>query len=128
MTSKGPSWVEGVEDSEPLSAGESSDYGATGATGGNLLTKSPCMYWSLKVVTMGLCAMMCATALIGLSMLHGIENIGKIFVAVYMIFFAVLLFMFELVQVQPWPAVDHLFQRNFGFLYSAKGKALYIIL
>jgi len=127
MSKGDPSWVQGVEDREPLSAGETSDYGSSAGSSG-LSTKSPVTYWSLKVITMGLCCMMCATALLGLAMLHGIENIGKIFVAVYMIFFAVLLFMFELVQVQPWPAVDHLFQRNFGFLYSAKGKALYIIL
>lgn len=128
MSKGAPSWVQSVEDTEPLSADGASDYGATKSTEGSLITKSPCTYWTLKAVTMGLCALMCATALMGLAMLHGIENIGKIFVAVYMIFFSVLLFLFELVQVQPWPSLDHVFQRNFGFLYSAKGKALYIIL
>jgi len=124
--SKQPNWVNTVEDAEPLNSGDTSDYGST--TTGTLATKSPCAYWSLKITTMGLSCLMCATAVLGLAMLSGIESIGKIFVGVYMIFFSVLLFMFELVQVQPWPSVDHIFQRNFGFLYSAKGKSFYIIL
>lgn len=71
---------------------------------------------------------MAATALLGLSMVNGIDDIGKIFVGIYMLFFSILLFLFETVELQPWESIDYIFQRNFGFLYSAKGKSLYIIL
>lgn len=57
----------------------------------------------------------------------GLDQSGKIFVAVYMFFFASLLFVFEGVQVRSVEALDHIFKRNFGFMYNVMGKALYII-
>lgn len=120
-----PHWVQQAEqgDDVPLKDGI-----GTSSTDSPLRTKSPCYFYTLKAVTMLLCILMSATAVLGLSMLNGIEEAGKIFVGVYMLFFSILLFIFELVQVHPWEAADHMFQRNFGFLYSAKGKAFYIIL
>lgn len=60
-------------------------------------------------------------------LITGVDESGKIFVAVYMFFFASLLFVFEGVQVRSVEALDHVFKRNFGFLYNVMGKALYII-
>jgi hypothetical protein len=121
MKQSEPSWVTKAEqygDREPLQQG---------ITAGEipLKQKSPCYFYTLKAITMLLCILMSATAVIGLM---DLSSAGRIFVGVYMLFFSVLLFMFELVQIQPWEWVDHMFQRNFGFLYSAKGKAFFIIL
>ena len=57
----------------------------------------------------------------------GVDKSGKIFVAVYMFFFASLLFVFEGIQIRSIEALDHVFKRNFGFLYNVMGKSLYII-
>lgn len=61
-------------------------------------------------------------------MISGVDSTGKIFVSVYMFFFATLLFAFELNQIKPVEVIDHMFKRNFGFLYSYMGKAFFIIL
>ena len=118
-----PHWAS-VEDSEPLSNGPNSNYGSVTP----LKMKSPCAFWSIKIITMILSTLMFGTALYGLYSLSDMLSVGKIFVAVYMLFFSALLFLFELVQISPWPSMDLMFQRNFGFLYSPKGKAFYIIL
>ena len=45
-----------------------------------------------------------------------------------MFFFAALLFVFEGVQIKNIEALDHVFRRNFGFLYNVMGKSFFIIL
>lgn len=60
--------------------------------------------------------------------INGVDKSGKIFVAVYMFFFSTVLFVFEGVQIKNVEYLDHVFRRNFGFLYSVTGKAFYIIL
>lgn len=61
-------------------------------------------------------------------MINGVDSVGKVFIAIYMLFFSILLFMFELVEIRPIESVDYLLRRNFGFLYGAMGKSFYIIL
>jgi hypothetical protein len=71
---------------------------------------------------------MAITAIIGLTMISGVEDaVGKFFVGFYMLFFSSLLFTFELNSIKQVEAVDHLFRRNFGFLFSAFGRALFIV-
>lgn len=60
--------------------------------------------------------------------MNGVETSGKIFVATYMVFFSLLLFFFEMMEIRPIEWLDHMLRRNFGFLYGTMGKALYIIL
>jgi hypothetical protein len=60
--------------------------------------------------------------------INGVETSGKIFVATYMMFFSLLLFFFELMEIRPMEWLDHMLRRNFGFLYGTMGKSLYIIL
>ena len=60
-------------------------------------------------------------------MITEVDQSGKVFVAVYMIFFAALLLLFEVNQVRHIEYVDHMFQRNFGFMYNTSGHALFII-
>lgn len=59
------------------------------------------IYWMFKFLTISLCLLMVLTALIGLTDVTGIEETGRIFVAVYMIFFAGLLMLFEISQIRP---------------------------
>jgi hypothetical protein len=90
--------------------------------------KTRLFHWGMKIITMGLCSLMAITAIIGLTMISGVEDaVGKFFVGFYMLFFATVLFTFELNSIRQVEAVDHLFRRNFGFLYSALGRALFLI-
>lgn len=60
--------------------------------------------------------------------LDGIDAVEKLFVIAYMLFFSILLFAFEAIELRQIEWIDHLFRRNFGFLYGALGKAFFIIL
>lgn len=71
---------------------------------------------------------MFCTAILGIESIDGVENSGKIFVACYMLFFSFLLFVFEINEIKNFPAIDGFYQRNFGFMYTVIGKALYLIL
>ena len=52
---------------------------------------------------------------------------SEIFVSIYMILFAVLLFLYELVWWTNVEAVNKNLRMNFGFMYGVKGKAAYLI-
>ena len=69
---------------------------------------------------------MMITALIGFSDLR-IGNMGRFFVALYMLFFSILLVTFEIIQVKHHESMDFMYKRNFGFLYDPKAKAFFII-
>jgi hypothetical protein len=57
-----------------------------------------------------------------------VDAVEKIFVVIYMLFFSTLLLAFEAVEIYKVEWLDHMFRRNFGFLYKALGKAFFIIL
>jgi hypothetical protein len=52
---------------------------------------------------------------------------SKPFLAAYMIIFAALLFLYELMWWAPMPVINRTLRKNFGFMYGLKGKALYMI-
>ena len=57
----------------------------------------------------------------------GLSDFAEYFVASYMVLFALLLFLYE---VMWWCTIDklnHSIRKNFGFIYGIKGKALYLI-
>ena len=56
-----------------------------------------------------------------------VSEVGRIFVATYMIFFAGLLLAIEVIEIQKSNMLNFLLQRNFGFLFSVIGKPLFII-
>ena len=89
--------------------------------------KTVFIQYALRIATMMICILMAATALIGLSCVHGVESTGRIFVAVYMFLFAGLLFIFEGVQMRNIEYLDHIYRRNFGFMYNSLAKSFFII-
>lgn len=60
--------------------------------------------------------------------IDAVDEVGEFFVAAYMLFFGTLLLFFELMSFRKIEWIDHWFRRNCGFLYSALGKSLFIIL
>ena len=89
--------------------------------------KTVFVQYALRIATMMICILMAATALIGLSCIHGVESTGRIFVAIYMFLFAGLLFVFEGVQMRNIEYLDHIYRRNFGFMYNSLAKSFFII-
>lgn len=56
------------------------------------------------------------------------DDIGSLFIGLYMFLFAVILFMYEVTCVKSIPIVDTFYAKNFGFLYGPVGKGLYLLL
>lgn len=65
-------------------------------------------------------------ALIEIS-LNGFPDFSDFFIAAYMILFAVLLFVYEMMWWCTVDKVNKLIRKNFGFMYKIHGKAGYLI-
>jgi len=78
----------------------------------------------LSIFSIGLAAMMCTLGVFGI-LDH--DELAQIFVSVYMILFAFLLFFYELMWWTAIPAVNKNLRINFGFMYGVKGRAAYLI-
>lgn len=51
-----------------------------------------------------------------------------IFIGIYMVIFAAILMVFEVLQLCPVQSLDNIYKRNFGFLYGVFGKCFYLLL
>ena len=70
-------------------------------------------------------------AALGVLALMGIQfkfsDIDQAIIALYMVIFAVLLFLYELIWWTTIESVNRLLRKNFGFMYGVRGKGFYII-
>lgn len=153
-----PIWMNEEEDEEvnlsrnpSKSATSSSSTYEQGSLSQHGCTTKGFIYISFRFIAISLSLLMAATAILGLSkfihvvlyfyqskvlsnflhtlgMISGVDQSGRVFVGIYMFFFASLLFIFELNQIRQFESIDHMFKRNFGFMYSTSGNALFIIL
>ena len=55
------------------------------------------------------------------------SHISEFFVALYVLLFAVVWFLFEVSQIRPIASVHEILRRNFGFLSSPIGKSGFIV-
>jgi len=85
------------------------------------------VHWVIKLVSIFFCGLMMATAIIGIEYITDIDSTEKLFVAIYLIFFALLLFLQELSEIKKMERLEFFFRRNFGFMYNILGKALFIV-
>lgn len=99
-----------------------------GSNPGDMSKYKEIVFWSLKILTILLCALMSITAAVGFTYVNGINETGQVMVAFYMIVFSVILAVFEIIQIRPIEYLDTIYRRNFGFLYGTKGKSFFIIL
>jgi len=83
----------------------------------------------LSLVNMGLAAMMTALGVLTIIQVHrtGLGDLSEPFLAAYMILFAVLLFVYELMWWSPLPKLNKDMRKNFGFMYGLRGKGLYLV-
>jgi len=84
----------------------------------------------LSLANFGLAGLMAALGILSLIKLTPDQvagNISLAFLAVYMVIFAALLFLYELIWWQPFAGLNKTFRKNFGFMYGLKGKGLYLV-
>jgi hypothetical protein len=139
-----PSWLDDNDDEQTLTFNQATKKvepatipGATNSSSsGDTLSLSPSdterkkqwVFWGFKISTIGLCVLMYITALISMGQADSITYSGKIMTAIYMIMFTTVLLVFEIAELKQVIAVEHFYRRNFGFLFNAQGKSLFIIL
>jgi len=101
------------------------------AIGGNQGTNSKggCVLSLLSLMNMGLAAMMTALGVLTIIQVHrtGLGDLSEPFLAAYMVLFAVLLFVYELMWWSPVPKLNKDMRKNFGFMYGLRGKGLYLV-
>ena len=87
------------------------------------------MLVSLSILDMGLAVLMSALGVLVILEVVGtkITDISQVFLAAYMVLFAFLLFVYELMWWMTIPFVNKILRKNFGFLYGLKGKGFYLI-
>lgn len=140
-TSELPSWLDDGSDEQTLTFNQSTKKvepvttpGATNSSGNTFSVPSDAernkqwIFWGFKVTTIAMCFLMFFTAIVSMSKADGISYGGKIATAIYMILFTMVLLVFEVAELKQVVTVEHFYRRNFGFLFNAKGKSLFIIL
>lgn len=91
--------------------------------------KGGCALSCLSLLNMGLSAMMAALGVLTLIEVHraGVRDLSEPFLASYMIMFAALLFIYEIMWWTPSAFLNKGMRKNFGFMYGLRGKGLYLI-
>lgn len=91
--------------------------------------RSGCVHRLISIVLIGLCVSMSALGVLAILQLESIqmEEITEFFIATYMVVFAALLFLYEMMWWCTIDSVNKIVRKNFGFMYKVYGKALYLI-
>jgi hypothetical protein len=63
----------------------------------------------------------------GVALASGLDDTSNVFVGLYMILFAAILFTYECIQLYPCTYLDNLYKKNFGFLYGSVTKSAYML-
>lgn len=80
-----------------------------------------------KIVNMAACVMEAACGALGIGQTSSVAETAYVFVGLYMILFAGIIFLYELIQIRPCGYVDEVWKKNFGFLYGVGGKCCFVI-
>mmetsp|Transcript_8517 Transcript_8517/g.12444 ORF Transcript_8517/g.12444 Transcript_8517/m.12444 type:complete len:199 (-) Transcript_8517:160-756(-) len=107
-------------------AAPSAGGGGGGSSGGG---RNSWVLAGLSVADMGIAGMMAALGVLVLLDFRGqsTDDYSEAFLAAYMICFATLLFLYELMWWTAIPKINKALRRNFGFLYGLIGKGLYLV-
>ena len=69
-----------------------------------------------------------ATGALGIAEVNGTGGASTVFVGLYLIIFAAIVFTNEIAQNANIEALETFYKKNFGFLYGMVGKAMFFIL
>ena len=84
--------------------------------------------YGLFTLNCGFMVFLAAVGALGMGSAESINDTGLIFVGLYLMIFAALVFLYELSQILNWERMDDFMKRNFGFLYGVYGKSLFILM
>jgi hypothetical protein len=56
-----------------------------------------------------------------------IDDVTEAFLGIYMAIFAAILCLYELCWMQPLPAINRVFRKNFGFMYGLRSKGMFLV-
>lgn len=76
----------------------------------------------------GFSVMVAADGAVGIKNSDNGSDSGIVFIGLYLILFAAILFTYEIIQIYPCDQLDNIYKRNFGFLYGTIGKCAFILL
>ena len=82
---------------------------------------------AFKLVNMAACVMEAACGALGIARTKSVQETALVFVGLYMILFAAIIFLYEMIQIRPCGYIDEVWKKNFGFLYGVGGKCCFII-
>lgn len=82
----------------------------------------------ISLLIIGLCVSMTALGVFVLMENLKVKAFEEWFIATYMVLFAVLLFLYEVMWWCTVGSLNRVLRKNFGFMYKIYGKAFYIIL
>eukprot|EP00903_Cladosiphon_okamuranus_P005473 g5458.t1 len=118
-----PSWIQNTSQAAApggAAADTAPQHSAASQSGDATIIRSV-----FHFVNIGVSIMMAASAAFGLIAFDSFEN-GVL--AIYLMIFAVLLFMYELVRVMGGcERPKQVMTKNFGFFFGAKGRGLYLV-
>lgn len=81
----------------------------------------------LSFVNIGLACLMGALGILSLIKFRPGMSLTIAFLSTYMVVFAALLFLYEVIYWQPFGGLNKTFRKNFGFLYGLRGKGFYLV-
>mmetsp|Transcript_1107 Transcript_1107/g.1808 ORF Transcript_1107/g.1808 Transcript_1107/m.1808 type:complete len:128 (-) Transcript_1107:580-963(-) len=123
-----PAWMDNpAADSENPQRALSSSSTALAAPEGEVPYKGVAVT-TLYVMNMGSAVFTAAVGALGIGSAGSINDTGLIFVGLYLIIFAALVFLFELAQILKWEKFDEFMKKNFGFLYGVIGKSVFLLM
>lgn len=134
-----PDWVNPANTPAPAVSEVPVDPGVTSPTGtggqngqGHNSSKHLCFLSMMSILNIGLATLMTALGVLTILHIHNLQAdetyiISEPFLAFYMILFAVLLFMYEMMYWSPLEKLNNNMRKNFGFLYGLRGKGFYLI-
>lgn len=77
---------------------------------------------------LGLPVLVGFAGVLGVMGVNDLSDTSDLFMALYMIIFSALLFVFEVTQITNIQVIDIILKKNFGYLYGPLGKGLYSLM
>ncbi|EEC47421.1 predicted protein [Phaeodactylum tricornutum CCAP 1055/1] len=129
-----PDWATPGNTSNVATQNAGTPTAATASSGmnGNSSESRQKARWAISLLSFlnfGLAAMMGTLGV--LSLIHfnpgSSSDYSAAFLSSYMVIFAVILFLYELIWWTPIAALNKMFRMNFGFMYGLRGKGLFLV-
>ncbi|CAM9236247.1 unnamed protein product [Chrysoparadoxa australica] len=123
-----PSWMDAAEATAPPPAPGQQAGGVQAVAPGAGAEKEEGSWvrMMLHCVNIGLCAFMAASAVFGVGNIAS-ANLTDFFLGAYLLIFAALLFVYEMLQFGFFQGMNDALHRNFGMFYGPMGRGLYLI-